>query len=88
MEMSKEDGKYKDFSDTQKLILCDYPEGLLYRKNDENKVELVPVDELKKSIIKLFIGDEEYQVKDIDSASFEEIVESIYSDYYGATYKK
>ena len=88
IEMSKEDGKYKDFSDTQKLILCDYPEGLLYRKNDENKVELVPVDELKKSIIKLFIGDENYQVKDIDSSSFEDIVESIYSDYYGATYKK
>ncbi|MBR5369738.1 MAG: hypothetical protein IK137_00365 [Bacilli bacterium] len=83
IEMTKEDGIYKDFSDTQKMILCNYPEGLLYKKNNDNKVELIPVSELKKSI-----ENEGFDLKDIDSSSFEEIVEGIYRDYYGATYKK
>jgi hypothetical protein len=87
IELSKEDGNYKDFSDTQKIMLCEYPEGTLYRRDDNNKVEYIPSIELKQMITKLYLGDnEECNIKDIDSKSFSEIVGNIILDYYGASY--
>lgn len=78
-EMAKEDGEYKDFSVTQKVIMCDAPDGVLYRQ-DENNVEIITVKELKK-IISNNVGEEDYPMKDIDSETFEGIVLSIFHDY-------
>lgn len=83
IEMSKNNGKYKDFNDKQKIVLCNYPLGVLYKVNNDN-VEIVSSDELKKLVIKGFIGssDEDYDINTIDMSSFEQIISSIYTDYY------
>lgn len=83
IEMSKNNGKYKDFNDKQKIVLCNYPLGVLYKVNNDN-VEIVSSDELKKLVIKGFIGssDENYDINTIDMSSFEQIISSIYTDYY------
>lgn len=83
IEMVKEDGNYKDFNDKQKLVLCNYPEGVLYKVNEDKSIDIVPGSELKKLITKAFIGsDEDYDLNDIDITSFEEIIGSIYTSYY------
>lgn len=85
IELSKKDGKYKDFTDTQKIIMCDNLENVLYRKNDNNEYEIIPVKELKESIL----GDDDFPIKDIDSKMFRDIIEGIHSYIgYGTTYKK
>ena len=80
IEMSKSDGNYKDFNDKQKLMLCQYPEGLLYRVTDDKEVIITTSTELKKLIIKELLGseDEDYEVDKIDSNTFKEILGSIH----------
>ena len=78
IDMAREDGRYRDFTDTQKIILCDTPEGVLYKETSDGLV-ILSRDELKKSIV----GDENYSIKDIDSKSFSEIVANIYYEYNG-----
>ena len=84
IEMAKEDGEYKDSSDKQRIVLCNYPEGILYKVDGDN-VSMIPGKELRDKVIKGFTGlDEDYDIKEIDLSSFEEIIGSIYNDYYSA----
>ena len=80
IEMSKEDGVYNDFNSTQKVILCNYPEGVLYKANDE-KIDIVDPKELERHIQKKFIGSYDFDVSNIESISFEETVSIIHSEY-------
>lgn len=86
IEMSKKDGLYKDFSDTQKIILCNNLDGVVYRKTD-GKYEITPIDELKKAIVSRYTDEEKYLIKSIDSRSFTQIVEDLYSGYQGKIIK-
>lgn len=88
IEMANENGKYKDFTDTQKIIMCDSPDGVLYRKNDSNEVEIIPSEELKKSISQEFVGEDNYPMKDIDSKFFKDFIQSISAEYIGAVLKR
>lgn len=82
IKLSKEDSEYKDFSDKQKIVLCSYPEGVLYKVNDGN-VDFISGNELKNQVIKAYIGSiEEYNISDIDLSSFEQIIGGIYTSYY------
>lgn len=82
IKLSKEDSEYKDFSDKQKIVLCSYPEGVLYKVNDGN-VDFISGIELKNQVIKAYIGSiEEYNISDIDLSSFEQIIGGIYTSYY------
>ena len=81
IEMSREDGKYKDFTNTQKMIMCNSPEGVLYRRNNQDDLELILISELKDKI-----GSD--SIKDLDSKVFAEIIEEIEYEYLGAVYKK
>lgn len=89
IEMSKSDGNYKDFSDKQKLLLCESPEGLLYKVTDDKDVIITPVKELKSLFVKKYLGsdDSDYDLNNIDSNSFKEIIESLHLDYHNE-YKK
>ncbi len=84
IEMGKQDGNYKDFNDKQKIILCNYPEGVLYKVNDDKEVVITPVKELKEAIVKGLIGskDDDYDISTTDSSSFEQAISSIYTEYY------
>lgn len=89
IEMAKADGKYGDFTDTQKIIMCDSPDGLLFRKNDDGNIEFISSDELKKTISTEFIGVDNYPMKDIDSSEFMKIVRTVNSECLkGVVYKK
>lgn len=79
IEMSKKDGAYKDFTDTQKIIMCDNLDGIIYKKYDDES-NIVPVNELKKSILEEF-GEDDYPINAIDSETFKYIIEDIYSSY-------
>ena len=72
LEMSKENGEYKDFSDSQKRILCTYPEGVLYRVGEE-EIQVIPVDELKKNIERETIKDSNH----LQDQSFEDSIINI-----------
>ena len=78
IEMVSEDGLYKNFNDTQKIIMCDSPDGVLYKDNDNGEVELISIED---EIIMMHTGDNNYPVKDIDSKTFKEYVDDIYTDY-------
>lgn len=88
IELSKEDGKYKDFTITQKIMLCEYPEGTLYKRDDNGNVSFIPSSELKSSFLRLVGENETYPMKNIDSKLFSEALGSIILDYYGAEYVK
>ena len=88
VEMSKSDGLYKDFSDTQKVIMLDNLDGVIYRKTEDKQYELLPVDELKKRIIEEYGEDEGYPVKAVDSETFSYIIGDIYSSYQTAALKR
>ena len=81
IEMSKDDGKYKDFNNTQKVILCNYPEGVLYKVDDDKRVDIVDPKILKMHIQKKFIGSYDFDVSNIESNSFDETVSILYSEY-------
>lgn len=87
IEMSREDGKYKDFTDKQKIILCDYPDGVLYKVEDNEAIE-IPSEELKKSIIEGLMGtfNSEFKISDISAFQFEDVVGSIYASYFEENY--
>lgn len=87
IEMSKEDGQYKDFTDTQKIMMCESPDGLLIRKNDDG-IEFISSSELKKEISNEYIGEDDYSVKDIDSKTFSDIILKINSECLKATVYK
>jgi len=89
IEMSKEDGKYKDFTDTQKIMMCESPDGLLIRKNEDGSIEFISSSELKKTICNEYSGEDDCLVKDIDSKNFGEIICKINSECLkGTVYKK
>lgn len=92
IEMSKEDGKFKDFNNKQKKILCNYPAGVLYTISDDKRIEFADISVLKEKIIKGFMGsydvDFKENVSSIDSYSFQTIIASIYTDYYEGIYNK
>ncbi|MBQ9018869.1 MAG: hypothetical protein IJ097_00980 [Bacilli bacterium] len=79
IDMANVDGTYKDFSDKQKLVLCNYPEGVLYeiKSNNVNKIDV------NKLINR--IGDD---LKDFDITDFKEVIEDIYTKYQEEHYYK
>ena len=86
LNMSKEDGIYKDFTDTQKLVLCNYPNGVLYKAKEDESFEMNDVKLLKMKIQKMFIGSYDFDISEIDTDSFEYIISRIYTDYNKDTY--
>lgn len=85
IELSKEDGKYNDFTETQKIIMCNNIENVLCKKDEKGQYEIITVEELKDSIL----GDDDIPINNIDSNMFRNIIEGIHS-YIGheAVYKK
>ena len=81
IDMAKKDGNYSDFTDTQKIILCDSPEGVLYRE-ENGKIVIFSKEELKKAIV----GDEDFPINMIDSKEFSEIVGELYYKYNGTSH--
>lgn len=82
VDMANKNGSYKEFSDKQKLVLCNYPEGILYEV-ESKKVNRIPVGSLISSI-----GED---LKDIELNDFKEKIEDIYTKYqedYYYNYKK
>ena len=89
IDLAQEDGKYKDFTETQKIIMCDSPDGLLIRKNDDGSIDFISNMELKKTISNEYVGEDDYPIKDINSDDFQKIVRSINCDCLkGTVYKK
>ncbi len=76
IDMANENGKYSDFTDTQKIILCDYADGVLY-KEENGKIVILSKSELKKIIL----GDDDYPIKEIDSQTFSDKVAEAYYQY-------
>lgn len=85
IEMVSENGLYKNFTDTQKIIMCDSPDGILYKENESGSIELISCEGI---ISKMHDGEEGYPMKDIDSDVFKKYIEEICSDYIGAVIKK
>lgn len=83
IEMSKADGNYKEFNDNQKIILCNYPLGVLYRVVGED-TNIISLEELKKMITIKLIGEEDssFDIGSIEDSEFEEVISSIYTDNY------
>ena len=81
INMSKEDGIYKDFTDSQKLVLCNHPNGILYKDKEDEPFEMVDVKKLKMRIQKIFIGSYDFEIEEIDLSSFEDIISRIYMEF-------
>lgn len=77
IDMAKEDGKYKDFTDTQKIIMCESPLGVLINRKDDGSLEFINIDDLKKKISNKFIGEDDYSINNISSDDFIRIIEDI-----------
>lgn len=91
LEMAKQDSAYADFSDDEKVVLCMNPEGLLYRVNDD-EVEMISVEEMKKSIKELIVGDDSSEaMKDIlrgvSIDEFTDVIKNISSEYQRKYYE-
>lgn len=80
IEMSKEDGDYKDFTDNQKIVLCNYPEGILYKVNEDNTLDMADIKKLRMTLQKKYIGSLDYDVRDIDLESFIEMIDRVFVD--------
>lgn len=72
LEMTKKDGDYSDFTDSQKAILFMYPEGILFEENEDgDKKRRISVLELNNKI-------NDYTDFYVD---FEDIISNIFIDY-------
>lgn len=90
-EMSKKDSAYRDFSEDERVILCTYPEGLLYEEENKN-IKMISSEDTKKSIKKLIVGDDVDEplnaiLKGVSIEEFTEIVTNIHSDYQSGYYE-
>lgn len=83
-QMSKENGQYKNFTDEQKIIMCSSPNNILFKKEDD-KYNIVSGDDLEKSIIKKFIDEDDYPVRNISSTYFMQAIEEIQYDDFERT---
>ena len=87
VEMANKEGEYKDFSEAQKLVLCDNADGVLYKVNNK-EVEIVPSKELEEEIVTYYLGtiETDYElgkiISKINLDDFTEKVVDIYTDYY------
>ncbi len=72
-EMSKDDGEYKEFTNSQKRILCTYPNGVLYHVGDDS-IEIHSLDEIKNSIEKETLKDD---ISHLQDSSFENTILNI-----------
>ena len=54
LEMSEDDGVYKDLNVEQKRILCTYPKGVLYRDENSSMVK-IPVSDFVQSVEKEYL---------------------------------
>ena len=89
IEMAKEDGDYHGLTDEQKEVLCTFPEGILYEKNDDT-VEKVPVSDLVHKMQEVYFGSEVEEYNDLEKFSklfpskedFEDVIISIYYPSY------
>ena len=77
---------YKNFSSEQKALLCLHPEGVLYRVNEDNSVENIPVGDLISKIKIALLGDDnpnfhlENALEHLKIDDFDEIIETINED--------
>lgn len=81
MELSKEDGDYKDFNLEQKRILCTYPKGVLYREGKKIPASQL-IQSIKEEYFHLNMGQVE-SFKDLgdflfDNSRFEEVILAIH----------
>ena len=91
VEMSKEDGEFHGFTDEQKEVLCTFPEGILYEKEDDN-IKKIPMKELVGKLQEVYFGSKSNEYNDLDKFSklfstkedFEEVVLSVYDPSYQA----
>ena len=83
IEMSKEDGIYNKFTDSEKIILCDYPE-LLFKVNDSAEVEILSVSDLERKLAECYNGndDVDYDIesifKTLDKESAKELIQELF----------
>ena len=89
INMSKEDGIYKDFTDSQKLVLCNHPNGILYKDKEDEPFEMVDVKKLKMRIqiqcISLSLINMaiilNLEISIYHLSSFEDIISRIYMEF-------
>ncbi len=92
VEMSNVDGKYKDFSLEQKVILFTNAEGVLYKQDGSNDVEIIDPLDIESEIVKYCIGEIDNSLiqkdimKSIDNETFRKAVEEINNSYLEEKY--
>ena len=85
--MSDKNSSYKEFTAEQKALLCLNPEGVLYKTNEDNSVELIPSDKLLSEVKISLLGDDNPNfhlgdaLKHMNIEDFDDIITGIYRDY-------
>ena len=89
VEMVKPDGKYRDFSEEQKAILCLYPNGVIFTK-EKDSIHYIPVEEIMSKINEFVFGMQNGEFNNVgflktlfseDPSLFEDVIFSISSEY-------
>ena len=90
IEMSKTEGLYDCFTDKQKIELCSYPEGALYRVDESGKYTKITAIDVKKKMREYLLGEDDELFDDSDlkkllstlsSDDFTEILDGFVRDY-------
>ena len=85
--MSGKNDDYKDFTLEQKALLCLNPEGVLYKTNEDNSVELIPSDKLLSEVKISLLGEDNPNfhlgdaLKHMSIEDFDDIINNIYTTY-------
>ena len=83
----KEMSNLNDFTEEQKAILCLYPEGVIYRKNSDNEISMIPINEIFSKIKMNLLGEDsdsfkiDESLRKINNDVFESIIGNIYDEY-------
>ena len=97
IEMSSEDGVYKDFTDSEKSLLISYPEGVIYTVEEANKYRKIKVVDITKKIKDYLTAGEDNMLDDeglrkvlhsLNDMEFDEIINNITMDYQMGAVKK
>lgn len=85
--MSDKNSSYKEFTTEQKALLCLNPEGVLYKTNEDNSVELIPSDRLLSEVKISLLGEDNPNfhlgdaLKHMSIEDFDDIITGIYRNY-------
>ena len=77
--MAKDDGDFAKYNDYQKSILCMYPNGVLFRINEEDCYEKIPVEELDSNLANYLLYNlDDYNLdnllKIVDERTFKDVI--------------